>query len=491
MSCPLDDVKRAVKTGPGTAGQSQGHTPSLSRYGSEPSGAGGRKYKADIDHEMAIEWAGMVNARRQLIPGRGGKDHGQPREQPKHGEPKASQAKKAVHCVVSKRHDLSLKQDAAEPTFVTAHIAFGPVDKFLGPCKCAPRKEAAVPFGTGRPMVLLHGLHAERVFALFRAVSVMHTYLDFEKPIAELEGKVEELKQLSAEEGGANISEEIARLETKARQLTREAYAKLTPWQKALVARHPHRPHPSDYAKVLIEDFTPLAGDRVYGEDHAIIGGLGRFRGRSVVLIGNEKGSDTQSRVKHNFGAAKPEGYRKARRLMDLADRFGLPVITLVDTAGAYPGLASEERGVAEAIARSTDRCLSLGVPLVSVIIGEGGSGGAIALATGNRVLMLEHAIYTVISPEGCASILWRDSKKAQDAAAAMKITAQDLLALKVIDGIISEPEGGAHRDPAAIIQSTGEQIEAALKELEPLGADELRARRREKFLAIGRQGLA
>lgn len=318
----------------------------------------------------------------------------------------------------------------------------------------------------------------------------MHTYLEFEKPVAELEGKVEELKQLAANGDAGNLNEEVARLETKAQGLIRDLYGKLTPWQKTLVARHPHRPHSLNYINELVEDFTPLAGDRVFGEDQAIIGGLGRFRGRSLVIMGHEKGADTESRVKHNFGMAKPEGYRKTQRLMDLAEKFNLPVVTLVDTAGAYPGLASEERSVAEAIARSTQRCLTLGVPLVSVIIGEGMSGGAIAIATANKVFMLEHSVYAVISPEGCASILWRDSKKAQDAAAAMKVTAQDLLQLKVIDEIISEPEGGAHRNPKAIIKSTGDQIDLALKDLSALSPDQLRAQRREKFLAIGRQGL-
>ena len=319
----------------------------------------------------------------------------------------------------------------------------------------------------------------------------MHTYLEFEKPVAELEGKVKELKQLAENGDAGNLTEEVARLETKAQGLIRDIYSKLTPWQKTLVARHPHRPHTFDYINELVEDFTPLAGDRVFGEDQAVVGGLGRFRGRSIVLIGHEKGSDTETRVKHNFGMAKPEGYRKAQRLMDLAERFNLPVVTLVDTAGAYPGLASEERSVAEAIARSTERCLSLKVPLVSVIIGEGMSGGAIAIATANKVFMLEHSVYAVISPEGCASILWRDSKKAMDAAAAMKVTAQDLLQLRVIDGIISEPEGGAHRDPKATIASAGEQVEIALRELSALSPEDISKQRREKFLAIGRQGLA
>jgi acetyl-CoA carboxylase carboxyl transferase subunit alpha len=317
----------------------------------------------------------------------------------------------------------------------------------------------------------------------------MRTYLDFEKPIAELEGKVIELRQLAAAGNALDIEDEIEKLEGKASQLIRETYAKLSPWQKAQVARHPSRPHFLDYVRGLIEDFVPLAGDRCFGEDAAILGGLGRFRGTPLLVLGHEKGSDTHSRVKHNFGSAKPEGYRKAVRLMSMAERFDLPVVTLVDTAGAYPGLASEERGVAEAIARSTDRCLSLGVPMVTLIIGEGGSGGAIGIAAGNVVLMLEHAIYTVISPEGCASILWKDSKRAIDAASAMRITAQDLLSLKVIDGIVGEPVGGAHRDPGVTIRAAGEEIASALQSLAPLSADELRRQRHEKFLAIGRTG--
>jgi len=316
----------------------------------------------------------------------------------------------------------------------------------------------------------------------------MRTYLDFEKPIAELEGKVIELKQLGG--GSVNIEDEIEKLEGKAAQLIRDTYAKLTPWQKAQVARHPSRPHFIDYVRGLIEDFVPLAGDRAFAEDAALMGGIGRFRGTPIVILGHEKGSDTQSRVKHHFGSAKPEGYRKAVRLMSMAERFDMPVVTLVDTAGAYPGIASEERGVAEAIARSTDRSLSLGVPMVTLIIGEGGSGGAIGIAAGNVVLMLEHAIYTVISPEGCASILWKDSKRAIDAAAAMKITAQDLLTLKIIDGIISEPTGGAHRDPGVAIRAAGEEIAKSLQSMAPLSAEELRRHRHEKYLAIGRTGL-
>src|SRR5262247_2070676 len=273
----------------------------------------------------------------------------------------------------------------------------------------------------------------------------VRTYLDFEKPIAELESKVAELSALSVEDDGSlSITEEVTKLQQKAHQALTDTYAKLTPWQKTQVARHPDRPHCLDYVAALIEDFVPLAGDRYFAEDAAIMGGIGRFRGRSIVVIGHEKGSDTESRIKHNFGMARPEGYRKAVRLMDLAEKFELPVLTLVDTAGAYPGIGAEERGQAEAIARSTDRCLSLTVPLVAVVIGEGGSGGAVAIATANRVLMLEHAIYTVASPEAAASILWRDSARAIDAATSMKITAQDLKTLGIIDVIITEPVGGA-----------------------------------------------
>lgn len=315
----------------------------------------------------------------------------------------------------------------------------------------------------------------------------MHTYLDFEKQIAELEGKVQELRQLAAQDETVDIHDEVVKLETKAATLLKDAYSKLTPWQKTQVARHPNRPHFIDYVHRLIEDFTPLAGDRAYADDHAIQGGLGRFRGRSVVVIGHEKGADINSRLKHNFGMARPEGYRKAMRLMSLAEQFKIPVLTLVDTAGAYPGIGAEERGQAEAIARSTERCLTLGVPIISVIIGEGGSGGAVAIATANRVLMLEHAIYSVISPEGCASILWRDSNKAKEAAAAMQITAQHLHALGVCDTVIPEPIGGAHREPRQVIDDTGNAIEAALDELWNLDGARLRDERHAKFLAIGR----
>jgi len=313
----------------------------------------------------------------------------------------------------------------------------------------------------------------------------MPTFLDFEKPVAELEARIAELRDTaSADE--PNIAAEIARLQERADKQLASLYARLTPWQKTQVARHPERPHFKDYVAALVQDFVPLAGDRKFGEDAAIVGGLGRMGGRKVMLIGHEKGDDTASRLRHNFGMARPEGYRKAVRLMELADRFGLPVVTLVDTAGAFPGVQAEERGQAEAIARSTEQCLKLGVPMVAAIVGEGGSGGAIAIAAANRVLMLEHSIYSVISPEGCASILWRTAEKAAEAAEAMKITAQDLLSLGVIDRIVPESVGGAHRDPATTISALGAAIEEELAALAPLGADELRARRREKYLAIG-----
>lgn len=321
------------------------------------------------------------------------------------------------------------------------------------------------------------------------AVSEMKAYLDFEKPIAELEGKIEELRQVSVKDrtgGGLNIDDEIGRLNARVPQLLAETYARLTPWQKAQVARHPARPHFSDYVDRLITDFVPLAGDRLFGDDQAIVAGMGWFRGTAVAVVGQEKGNDTASRLKHNFGMGLPEGYRKVQRLFDLAGRFGLPVLSLVDTAGAYPGIGAEERGQAEAIARSTEACLNLGTPLIATIIGEGGSGGAVAIATANRVFMLEHAIYSVISPEGCASILWHKSEKAPDAATAMRITAQDLIDLKIIDAIIPEPVGGAHRAPQTAIDAAGDQIERALVELTPLGPDELRRQRREKFLSIG-----
>jgi len=315
----------------------------------------------------------------------------------------------------------------------------------------------------------------------------VHAYLEFERPIAELEGKIVELRKLAETDPTMDIEDDVARLQAKADQLIDETYAKLTPWQKALVARHPARPHFSEYVTHLIDEFTPLAGDRVFGEDRAVVAGLGRFRGRAVAVVGHEKGNDTKSRLKHNFGMAMPEGYRKAQRIFDLADRFNLPVISFADTQGAYPGVGAEERGQAEAIARSTQASLHLGVPFIATIIGEGMSGGALGIAVANKVFMLEHSIYAVISPEGCASILWRSSDKAQDAAAAMKITAQDLLDLKVIDGIVPEPPGGAHRAPETTINAVGEEIARALAELSSLSRDELRRQRREKYLAMGR----
>jgi len=315
----------------------------------------------------------------------------------------------------------------------------------------------------------------------------MRSYLDFEKPVAELEAKVEELRAMGEAGNAVAISEEINRLESKASLALQELYSELTPWQKTQVARHPQRPHCLDYIAGLVSNFIALAGDRKFGDDPAIVGGFGRFRGESVCIIGHEKGSDTESRLKHNFGMARPEGYRKAVRLMDMADRFGIPVISLVDTAGAYPGIGAEERGQAEAIARSTETCLSLGVPNVAVILGEGGSGGAIAIAAANRVLMLEHAIYSVISPEGAASILWRDTAKAQEAATNMKITAQDMVRFGVIDSVVPEPTGGAHRDPQAAIAATGEAIATALTELQGLDCETVRKLRREKFLTMGR----
>ena len=312
----------------------------------------------------------------------------------------------------------------------------------------------------------------------------MQTYLDFEKPIAELETRVSELRE-TASNGEMDLDAEIDRLEAKSSKLLREAYSKLTPWQKAQVARHPERPHFKDYVAGLTEDFLPLAGDRAFADDPAILCGLATIDGERVVLLGHEKGDDTASRLKHNFGMAKPEGYRKAIRLMRLADRFGLPVVSLVDTPGAFPGVQAEERGQAEAIARSTEECLSLKVPIISVIVGEGGSGGAVAIAAANRVLMFEHAIYSVISPEGCASILWRTADKAADAAEAMKITAQDQLALGVIDRIVPEPLGGAHRDAETAIQNLKEAIVEELKGCSALGGQELLKQRRAKYLAI------
>jgi acetyl-CoA carboxylase carboxyl transferase subunit alpha len=314
----------------------------------------------------------------------------------------------------------------------------------------------------------------------------MRSYLDFEKPVAELDSKVDELRTLAA--GGTDISEEVARIEEKAAQALADLYANLTPWQKTLVARHPQRPHFTDFVNQLITDFTPLAGDRKFGEDQSLMGGFGRFRGESICVMGQEKGNSTDSRIKHNFGMARPEGYRKAVRLMEMAERFGIPVLSIVDSAGAYPGIGAEERGQAEAIARSTDACLSLSVPNVAVVTGEGMSGGAIAITTANRVLMLEHAIYSVISPEAASSILWRDGTKAQEAANSMKITAQDMLRFGVIDAILKEPVGGAHRDPAAMISETGEAIGRAFDELRGLDGEAIRKQRRQKFLDIGRK---
>ena len=317
----------------------------------------------------------------------------------------------------------------------------------------------------------------------------MRTYLDFEKPVAEIENKIEELQALAEASGADAISQgvELSRLKTKAEKQLHDIYQRLDPWQKTQVARHPERPRFRDYVAALVTDFVELSGDRKFGEDAAILGGLGKFLGRPVLVIGHEKGRTTQDRLKHNFGMARPEGYRKAVRLMDLADKFSLPVVSFVDTAGAYPGIGAEERGQAEAIARSTERCLTLGVPMVAVIVGEGGSGGAIAIAAANTVLMLEHAIYSVISPEGAASILWKDSARAKDAATAMKITAQDLIGLNVIDSIVKEPLGGAHREPGAAIAAVGAATAAALDALAALDPNQLRAQRRERFFAIGR----
>jgi acetyl-CoA carboxylase carboxyl transferase subunit alpha len=316
----------------------------------------------------------------------------------------------------------------------------------------------------------------------------MRSYLDFETPVADIDARIDELRALAAKGDSPALVEEIGKLEARSAKALTDLYAALTPWQKTQIARVQGRPHFKDYVKGLIEDFTPLAGDRKFAEDEAIVGGLGRFRGRSVCVIGQEKGEDTAGRLRHNFGMARPEGYRKAARLMELADRFDLAVISLVDTAGAFPGIDAEERGQAEAIARSTDMCLSLGVPNVAVIVGEGGSGGAVAIATANKVLMLEHSIYTVASPEASASILWRDSSRAQDAATNMKITAQDLLKFGIIDAIIPEPLGGAHRDPAAAITATGAAIAGALDQMGNMSREQVREARAAKFLAIGRK---
>jgi acetyl-CoA carboxylase carboxyl transferase subunit alpha len=315
------------------------------------------------------------------------------------------------------------------------------------------------------------------------------TFLDFEKPIADLEAAILELRHRGAGEG-VDIAEEVSRLQVKVERQLRATYAKLTPWQRVQVARHPERPHALKYIEGLITEYTPLAGDRAFAEDAAIVGGLGRFRGRPCVVIGQEKGDDTESRIKHNFGMVKPEGYRKAQRLMRLADRFGLPLITFVDTAGAYPGVDAEARGQAEAIARSIEVCLEVGVPLVSLVIGEGGSGGAVALAAANRVLMMEHAVYSVITPEGCASILWRSAENAQDAAEALRLTSDDLKRLGVCDIVVGEPLGGAHRDPDAAVKASGDALEAELKSLDGMDAAALRQHRRDKFLAMGQKGL-
>jgi len=315
----------------------------------------------------------------------------------------------------------------------------------------------------------------------------MVSYLEFEKPVADLEGQIRELRSLGVQDEKVDLAEDIERLQAKSTEILKGLYTKLTPWEKTLVARHPDRPHFVDYQKAMVEDFTPLAGDRYFGEDHAIFAGLGRFEGRSVAVIGQEKGMDTETRLKHNFGMARPEGYRKAIRIMELADRYNLPVISLVDTAGAYPGLGAEARGQAEAIARSTEKCLTLEVPMVSVIIGEGGSGGAIAIASANRVYMLEHSIYSVISPEAGASILWRDPARAKDIATSMKITAQDLLEMGIIDGIIPEPLGGAHRGYEAVFAATKIQISDALKEFENKSGGDIKRERQEKFLSMGR----
>ncbi len=315
----------------------------------------------------------------------------------------------------------------------------------------------------------------------------VNTYLDFEKPLAELDRKIAELELLSVKEDGPSLGDDISRLREKSSKQLHDLYKNLDAWQKTQVARHPERPHFEDYIEHAFDDFVPLAGDRVFGEDQALVGGLARLNGRSVVVMGHEKGRTTESRLQHNFGMAHPEGYRKAVRLMDMADQFNLPVVTLVDTAGAFPGKGGEERGQAEAIARSTERCLTLGVPMVSVIVGEGGSGGAVGIASANKVLILEHSIYSVISPEGCASILWRDAARAKDAAEAMKITAHELLKNKIVDGVITEPLGGAHRDKIGAIRSVSDAIERELGVLEDLTPAELRKQRKDRFYAIGR----
>ncbi len=315
----------------------------------------------------------------------------------------------------------------------------------------------------------------------------MQSYLDFEKPVAELQGKIEELQKLGDTDEAVEIDEELVRLQSRAENALADIYTKLTPWQRTQVARHPQRPHFLDYVGHLISEWVPLSGDRKFGEDQALITGFGRFNGEPVAVMGTEKGSTTKSRIKHNFGSARPEGYRKAVRIMDMADRFDIPVISFVDTSGAYPGVGAEERGQAEAIARSTDKCLALGVPNISIVVGEGGSGGAIAIATANRVLMLQNAIYSVISPEGGASILWRDAGKAKEAATAMKITAEDLIGFGIVDGMIEEPAGGAHRHMEAVMDATGKEIAAFLEEFSGKSREEVREHRREKFLAIGK----
>ncbi|MGC1260491.1 MAG: acetyl-CoA carboxylase carboxyltransferase subunit alpha [Jannaschia helgolandensis] len=319
----------------------------------------------------------------------------------------------------------------------------------------------------------------------------MTQYLDFEKPLSEIEGKAEELRAMARADDKIDVSKEAGQLDVKARDMLTTLYKGLTPWQKAQVARHADRPHCKDYIEALFTDWTPLAGDRNFADDHAVMGGLARMDGRSVMVIGHEKGHDTRTRIERNFGMARPEGYRKAIRLMEMADRFGLPVVTLIDTPGAYPGKGAEERGQSEAIARSTQTCLRLGVPLISVIVGEGGSGGAVAFATANRVAMLEHSIYSVISPEGCASILWKDADKMREAAEALRLTAQDLLKLGVIDRIVPEPLGGAHRDRTATLNSVGQAISALLGEFDGQDANAIRTARRKKFLGMGAKGLA
>ena len=319
----------------------------------------------------------------------------------------------------------------------------------------------------------------------------MTHYLDFEKPLAEIEGKAEELRAIARQSEEMDVEDEAKALDRKADTLLKELYSKLTPWRKCQVARHPDRPHCRDYINALFTEYTPLAGDRNFADDHAVMGGMARFDGRPVVVIGQEKGHDTKTRIERNFGMARPEGYRKAIRLMDLADRFNLPVITLVDTPGAYPGKGAEERGQSEAIARSTEKCLQIGVPIVSTIIGEGGSGGAVAFATADKVMMLEHSVYSVISPEGCASILWKDAEKMREAAEALRLTAQDLHKLGVCDRIVTEPMGGAHRDRQGIIASVGRNIGQLLKDLDGQDSKTLIANRRKKFLALGSKGLA